>query len=147
MRLMSEFRQFAVKGNAIDLAVGVVIGVAFGAIVNSLVKDIIMPPIGYVTGGLDFSDLFLTLSQGEFPSLAAATQAGAATINYGVFINTLINFLIVAWALFFVLRAITRVRVKFETQERAAAAAPPPAPPRSEMLLAEIRDLLKARSG
>jgi large conductance mechanosensitive channel len=147
MSLMSEFRQFAVKGNAIDLAVGVVIGVAFGAIVNSLVKDIIMPPIGYVSGGLDFSNLFLTLSQGEFPSLAAATQAGAATINYGVFINTLINFLIVAWALFFVLRAITRVRVKFETQEQAAAAAPPPAPPRSEMLLAEIRDLLKARSG
>ena len=146
MSLMSEFRQFAVKGNAIDLAVGVVIGVAFGAIVNSLVKDIIMPPIGYVSGGLDFSNLFLTLSQGEFPSLAAATQAGAATVNYGVFINTLINFLIVAWALFFVLRAITRVRVKFETQEQAAA-APPPAPPRSEMLLAEIRDLLKARSG
>src|SRR5690242_1920756 len=100
MSIVKEFREFAVKGNAIDLAVGVVIGAAFGAIVSSLVKDIIMPPIGYISGGIDFSNIFYSLSGGDYPTLKAATDAGAATINIGVFINTAINFLIVAIAIF-----------------------------------------------
>jgi large conductance mechanosensitive channel len=145
MRLIDEFRAFAVKGNAIELAVGVVIGTAFGAIVNSLVKDIIMPPIGYITGGIDFRDLFINLSTTDYPSLAAATEAGAATVNYGVFINTMVNFLIVAWALFFVVKSINRLRAQPEKKEVVEAAPPPP--PREEALLTEIRDLLKAQAG
>ena len=138
MSMMKEFREFAVKGNAVDLAIGVVIGGAFGQIVNSLVKDIIMPPIGYITGGTDFSDLYINLSGGEFASLAAATEAGAVTINLGVFINTVINFLIVAWAIFLVVKGMNKMRKK---EEEAPAA--PAAPPREEVLLEEIRDLLK----
>ncbi|HAE50626.1 MAG TPA: large conductance mechanosensitive channel protein MscL, partial [Tistrella mobilis] len=96
MKLIDEFRVFAVKGNAFDLAVGVIIGAAFGAIVTSLVNDVIMPPIGYLTGGIDFTDIFINLSGGDYPSLAAAKEAGAATINVGVFLNRVISFLIVA---------------------------------------------------
>ncbi len=140
MSVMKEFREFAVKGNAIDLAVGVVIGAAFGAIVNSLVTDIIMPPIGYISGGIDFSNLFLNLTGGDYATLKAATDAGAATINYGVFINTVINFLIVAWAIFLMIKGLNRLRRKAE-----AAPAEPAAPSNEEVLLAEIRDLLKSR--
>jgi len=144
MSIVSEFRTFAVKGNVIDLAVAVIIGGAFGRIVTSLVNDIVMPPIGYLTGGIDFSALYINLSGGEYASLAEATAAGAATINYGSFINTVINFLIVGWALFLVVRAMNRLKVR----EEAALAAPPAPeapvePPADIRLLAEIRDLLK----
>jgi large conductance mechanosensitive channel len=141
MSMVKEFREFAVKGNAIDLAVGVVIGAAFGSIVTSLVKDIIMPPIGYISGGIDFSNIFINLTGGEYATLKAATDAGAATINVGLFINTVINFLIVAIAIFLMVKGINRMRRK----EEAAPSVPPP-PSKEEVLLTEIRDLLKAKS-
>ncbi|MDQ7248225.1 large conductance mechanosensitive channel protein MscL [Dongia sedimenti] len=141
--MLKEFRDFAMRGNVIDLAFGVIIGVAFGAIVNSLVNDIIMPPIGYISGGLDFSNYFVTLKPGadgaaSYASLKAAKDAGAVTINYGVFINAVINFLIIAFALFMVVKQINR----FHRKEAAGEVAPPP-PTTSEKLLAEIRDELK----
>jgi large conductance mechanosensitive channel len=117
--MLKEFREFAMKGNVVDLAVGVVIGAAFGKIVNSLVADIIMPPIGKMLGGVDFSNLFVVLGSGTFPSLKAAKDAGAATLNYGVFINEVINFGIIAFALFMVVKAMNSMK-------REQAAAPPP---------------------
>ncbi|MEK7277775.1 MAG: large-conductance mechanosensitive channel protein MscL [Chloroflexota bacterium] len=113
--MFKEFKAFIMRGNVVDLAVGIVIGSAFGQIVSSLVKDIIMPPIGLVLGKVDFSNLFLSLS-GQYPSLAEAQAAGAATINYGLFINTVINFLIVGFAIFLLVRAVNRMQ-----------APPPPA--------------------
>jgi large conductance mechanosensitive channel len=118
--MFKEFREFAVKGNAVDLAVGVIIGGAFGAVVTSLVNDILMPPIGKLLGGVDFSNLFLVLGEGTFASLKAAKDAGAATLNYGVFVNAIINFLIVAFALFMVVKGINALR----REEPAPAAAP-----------------------
>jgi len=119
--MLKEFREFAMKGNVVDLAVGVVIGAAFGKIVDSLVKDIIMPPIGKALGGVDFSNLFIILGGGgPFPSLKAAQDAGVATLNYGVFINAIINFMIIAFALFMVVKAMNQMK-------REEAAAPPPA--------------------
>ena len=117
--MLKEFREFALKGNAVDLAVGVIIGAAFGGVVNSLVKDVIMPPIGLALGGVDFSNLFLVLGSGHYPSLKAAQEAGAATLNYGVFINTLINFAIVAFALFAIVKVMNRMK-------REAPPAPAP---------------------
>ncbi|WP_372006367.1 large conductance mechanosensitive channel protein MscL [Tistrella mobilis] len=137
MKLIDEFRVFAVKGNAFDLAVGVIIGAAFGAIVTSLVNDVIMPPIGYITGGIDFTDIFINLSGGDYPSLAAAKEAGAATINVGVFLNRVISFLIVAWVLFLLVRQMNRLKRKEE-----AAPTAPAAPPPELLVLQEIRDLL-----
>ncbi|MGE0746170.1 MAG: large conductance mechanosensitive channel protein MscL [Rhodospirillales bacterium] len=140
--MIQEFKEFISRGNVIDLAVGIIIGAAFTGIVNSLVADIIMPPIGVVTGGVDFSNLFITLSSGSYASLDEAKKAGAATLNYGVFINACINFLIVAFAIFILVKVVNRVR----RQQEAAPPPPPPAePPRNEVLLAEIRDLLKAK--
>jgi len=137
--MLKEFREFAMKGNVVDLAVGVVIGAAFGKIVDSLVKDMIMPPIGKLLGGVDFSNLFLVLGGGgPFPSLKVAQDAGAATLNYGIFINAVINFMIIAFALFMVIRAMNQLKRKDE----AAPAAPPKPTPEVE-LLTEIRDLLK----
>jgi large conductance mechanosensitive channel len=118
--MLKEFREFAMRGNVIDLAVGVIIGAAFGTIVKSLVDDIILPPIGLLIGGLDFSNLFLSLSGQEYASLAAAKAAGAATINYGVFLNNVLNFLIVAFAVFMLVRQINRMK----RQTPAAAPAP-----------------------
>src|SRR6201986_409047 len=138
--MFAEFKKFAMRGNVIDLAIGVVIGAAFGAIVASLVKDIIMPPIGLAMGGIDFSNFFITLKCAQFATLAEAQKAGAVTINYGVFVNTIINFMIVALALFILIRGINRVQAKPE--EPAA----PAAPPEDVTLLREIRDLLKARA-
>ncbi len=106
--MLAEFKKFAMRGNVIDLAVGFVMGGAFGAIVNSLVNDIIMPPIGLILGKLDFSNLFINLSGKPYASLAEAKAAGAATINYGQFINTVINFLIIAFALFLLVRQVNR---------------------------------------
>jgi large conductance mechanosensitive channel len=139
--MFEEFKKFAMRGNVVDLAVGVVIGVAFGGIVSSLVKDIIMPPIGYAMGGLDFSNFFFTLKGPILPTLAEAQKAGAVTINYGLFINTIINFLVVAIALFVLVRGINRL----QTEKPADPAATPP-PPDDVVLLREIRDLLKARA-
>ena len=133
-----EFKEFAMRGNVVDLAVGLVIGAAFGAIVNSLVNDIIMPPIGLVMGNVDFSDLFINLSGQDYPSLAAAREAGAPVIAYGAFINAVINFVIVALAIFRVVKAMNRLR-----RQQEAAPEETPVPPRQETLLEEIRDLLK----
>jgi large conductance mechanosensitive channel len=108
--MLKEFKDFIMKGNVIDLAVAVIIGIAFGAIVSSLVNDIIMPVIGQLTGKINFTDLFINLSGGSYPTLAAAKAAGAATINYGVFINAIINFLIVAFVIFLVVRQINKMK-------------------------------------
>ncbi|MCX8207056.1 MAG: large-conductance mechanosensitive channel protein MscL [Methanothrix sp.] len=110
MGFIDEFKEFAVKGNALDMAVGIIIGAAFGAIVNSLVKDIIMPPLGLILGRVNFTDLFIALDGKAYPSLAAAQAAGAPTINYGLFINTIINFIIVALAIFIVIRRINAMK-------------------------------------
>jgi len=110
--MLKDFRAFLMRGNVVDLAVAVVIGAAFGAIVTSFVKDILMPPIGLALGRVNFEDLFVALSGGRYPSLAAAKAAGAATLNYGVFINTVINFVIVAFAVFVLVRQIDRMRAR-----------------------------------
>jgi len=138
MSILGEFREFAVKGNVVDMAVGIVIGGAFGTIVSSLVNDIIMPPIGLALAGINFSDLFITLSPGEYASLEEAKAAGAATWNYGQFINAVISFFIVSLAIFALVKAINQLRRK-----QAEAPAAPPAPTKSEALLEEIRDLMK----
>jgi large conductance mechanosensitive channel len=117
--MLKEFREFALRGSVVDLAVGVVIGAAFGKIVDSLVKDILMPPIGKLLGGVDFSNLFIVLGAGDYPSLKAAQDAGAATLNVGLFVNAVINFLIIAFALFVVVKGMNTLR-------RQEAAAPPP---------------------
>ena len=136
-----EFRDFAMRGNVIDLAVGIIIGAAFTTIVNSLVNDIIMPPLGLLIGGIDFSNFFLTLKGGSFPTLEAAKGGGAVTMNYGLFINAIIRFVIVAFAIFLLVKQINRL-----AREEPKAPPPPPEPSREELLLAEIRDLLKARA-
>ncbi|MCP5412779.1 MAG: large conductance mechanosensitive channel protein MscL [Alphaproteobacteria bacterium] len=138
--MFQEFKKFAMRGNVIDLAVGVVIGTAFSGIVNSLVKDVIMPPIGVLMGGVDFSDLFLTIKGPAVATLAEAEKAGAVTLNYGVFINAIINFLIIAMALFLLIRTIN----KLQTPPPPAAVDAPP-PPEDILLLREIRDSLKSR--
>ena len=135
--MFEEFRKFAMRGNVMDLAVGVVIGAAFTAIVNSLVKDIITPPIGLAMGGIDFSNLFVVLKGNHATTLQAAQAAGAVTLNYGVFINTIINFIIIAFALFLVVRQINRLTTPKQ--------APPAITPEDILLLREIRDSLKAR--
>ena len=122
--MFKEFKEFAMRGNVIDMAVGIIIGVAFGAIIQSLVKDIIMPPIGILLGNVDFSNLFFVVKQGTIPgpyaSLAQAQAAGAVSINYGVFVNTVINFLIVAFCVFIMVRTVN----KLKRAEPAPAAAP-----------------------
>ncbi len=134
---IGEFRAFIMRGNVVDLAVGIIIGVAFTGVVNSLVKDILTPVIGLLVGGIDFSNIFVTLKGPHAATLADARKAGAVTLNIGVFINTVIQFIIVAFAVFWLVKALSRVY-------RRPEAAPPP-PPRSEILLEEIRDLLAAK--
>ncbi len=138
--MWQEFRAFIARGSVIDLAVGIIIGAAFTSIVDSLVKDIVMPPIGMILGGIDFSDFYINLSGTDYPNLAAAKEAGAATINYGVFINAVIKFLIVAFAVFILVKQVNRLYRK----------PPPPPPPPTVSdevrLLSDIRDLLKART-
>ncbi|MGD2215441.1 MAG: large conductance mechanosensitive channel protein MscL [Gemmatimonadales bacterium] len=118
--MLKEFREFAMRGNVLDMAIGIILGVAFGAIVNSLVKDVLMPPLGMLLGQMDFSNLYLNLSGAEYASLAAAQEAGAPTINYGMFLNTVINFIIVAFAVFLLVRQVNR----FMREEEAAPAEP-----------------------
>jgi large conductance mechanosensitive channel len=120
--MWKEFKEFIKRGNVLDMAVGIIIGAAFGTVVKSLVDDIIMPPIGLLLGGVDFSNLFVTLGGGHYDSLAAAREAGAATINYGLFINNIITFLIVAFAVFVLVRAVQRLQDREE--EEPAPAAP-----------------------
>jgi large conductance mechanosensitive channel len=138
--MLKEFREFAMRGNVVDMAVGIIIGAAFTSIVRSLVDDIIMPPLGLLTGDMDFSDKFVDLSGGDYATLAEAQAASAATINYGLFINNVITFLIVAFAVFLLVRGINSLKRK---QEEALAEAPPPA--EEVLLLREIRDALKTR--
>jgi large conductance mechanosensitive channel len=135
--MFQEFKKFAVRGNVVDLAVGVVVGAAFTSIINSLVKDVLTPPLGWVTGGLDFSNLFFVLKGGHPTTLAEAQKIGAITINYGVFINTIIQFVIVAFVLFLLLRQINRL--KTPTPDAPAQ------PAEDVLLLREIRDLLKEK--
>jgi large conductance mechanosensitive channel len=137
MGMVKEFKEFAVKGNVVDMAVGIIIGGAFGTIVKSLVSDVIMPPIGLLLGGVDFSNLFFTLGSGSYDSLDAAKEAGAATINYGLFFNNVISFLIVAFAVFMLVKSINSLKKKEE--EKPAA---PPKPSGEVVLLTEIRDLM-----
>ena len=134
---VDEFRAFIMRGNVIDLAVGIIIGVAFTSVVNSLVKDIFTPIIGLAVGGIDFTNIFVTLKGPSAPTLADAQKAGAVTLNIGVFLNAVIQFLIVSFAIFWLIKALTRLHVREE--------AAPAAPPRTEMLLEEIRDLLAAK--
>jgi large conductance mechanosensitive channel len=142
--LLKEFREFAMKGNVLDMAIGIVIGAAFGTIVSSFVADLLMPLIGLLTGGLDFSNQFAVLKEGAtpgpYPSPAAATEAGAVTLNYGVFITHVVSFVIVAFAIFLVVKAMNSLKKKEE-----AAPAAPPEPSKSEVLLEEIRDALRAK--
>jgi large conductance mechanosensitive channel len=139
MSMMKEFKEFAMRGNVVDLAVGVIIGAAFGKIVDSLVKDVIMPPIGKLMGGVDFKQLFINLGEGSFETLEAAEKAGAPLIKYGAFINTLVDFTIVAFAIFVAVKAIN----KMKRAEPAPAPAEPPPTPEDILLLREIRDTLK----
>ena len=139
--MLKEFRDFAVRGNVVDMAVGIIIGAAFGKIVDSLVKDVIMPPIGLLLGQVDFSNLFLVMKQGAqagpYMSVEVAQKAGAVTFNYGVFINTLISFVIVAFAVFLLIRVINRLKKQEE--------AKPAATPEDVVLLREIRDALRKK--
>ena len=138
--MLKEFKEFALKGNVLDLAIGVVIGAAFGKIVDSLVKDLIMPIVGLLTGGVDFANLFAVMKQGSTPgpyaTVDAAAKAGAVTFNYGVFINTVISFIIIAFAIFMLVKAYNKAK-------KAEPPAPPAAPPEDVLLLREIRDSLK----
>lgn len=144
--MLKEFKEFAIKGNVVDMGVGIVIGAAFTTIVTSFVEDIVNPFIGLFTGGLDFSGLFLNLSGQEVASATEAKAGGLAVITYGVFINAVIKFLIVAWVLFLIIKAVNTLRREMEGKAaEPAAPAAPPAPPADVLLLAEIRDLLKTR--
>jgi large conductance mechanosensitive channel len=134
---LDEFRAFIMRGNVVDLAVGIIIGIAFTAVVNSLVKDIFTPIIGLLVGGIDFTNIFVTLKGQSAATLADAQKAGAVTLNIGVFLNAVIQFLIVSFAVFWMIKVLTRLHVRRD--------AAPAAPPRSEVLLEEIRDLLAAR--
>jgi large conductance mechanosensitive channel len=122
--MWNEFKTFALKGNVVDMAVGIIIGAAFGTVVNSLVKDVIMPPIGLLLGKVDFSNLFLVLKDGvtagPFASLAEAQKAGAVTINYGMFLNAMVSFFIVAWAVFILVKGVNRLRSQFDMMPEAA---------------------------
>ena len=134
---MSEFRAFIMRGNVVDLAVGIIIGVAFTGVVSSLVKDVFNPLIGLAIGGVDFSNIFFTLNGQHYANLADAQKAGAPTLNLGLFINAIIQFLIVSFAVFWMVKALTKLNVR---QDPA-----PAGPSKTELLLGEIRDLLKAK--
>lgn len=146
--MLKEFKEFAVKGNMLDMAVGIVIGAAFGTIVKSFVDQVLMPPIGLLLGGVDFSDMFVMLEAGDpagpYGSLEAAQEAGAVVIGYGAFFNAVISFLIIAFCVFLVVKGYNRVLREVEEQEEQAPEAPPE-PSAEEKLLGEIRDLLKAQ--
>jgi large conductance mechanosensitive channel len=140
---VEEFQAFILKGNVVDLAVGIIIGAAFTTVVGSLVKDVFTPVIGLLVGGIDFSDIFITLKGASAPTLAAAKAAGAVTLNVGLFLNAVIQFLIVGFAVFWLVKGLS----KLTAQKKAEAAPPPPPEPSpTEVLLTEIRDLLAQKS-
>ena len=142
--MIKEFKEFIMRGNVLDMAIGIVIGAAFGAVVKSFVSNILMPPIGLLLGGKDFSELFVVLKQGTqpgpYPTIEAAKEAGAVVWPWGLFINEVVTFLIVAFAIFLVIKAINSLKKQEEEEP-----APPPEPPAEVKLLEEIRDLLKTR--
>jgi large conductance mechanosensitive channel len=141
--MLKEFKAFVIKGNVLDMGVGIIMGAAFGTIISSLVADVLMPPIGLALGGVDFSNMFLTLKDGAkaagpYAALAEAKAAGAVTLNYGVFVNAIVSFLIVAFCIFMLVRTVNNMK-------QAEPPAPPPGPTPDQTLLGEIRDLLKRR--
>ncbi len=137
---VSEFRSFIMRGSVVDLAVGIIIGAAFTGVVNSLVKDLFNPLIGLLIGGVDFSNIFISLNRQVYTSLAEAQKAGAPTLNVGLFLNSIIQFLIVSFAIFWVVKALTRLKVREDAKPAA-----PAAPTKTEVLLTEIRDALKTK--
>jgi len=143
--MIKEFKDFVMRGNVLDMAIGIVIGAAFGAVVKSFVNNILMPPIGLLMGGRDFSNLFIVLKPGEtpgpYPTLAAAKEAGAVVWPWGLFVNEVVSFLIIAFAIFLVVKAINNMKKK----EEEAPPPPPPEPSAEEKLLTEIRDLLASK--
>lgn len=139
--MLKEFKEFAMKGNVLDMAIGVIIGSAFGKIVSSLVSDVLMPPLGLLMGKVDFSSLFINLSETSHSSLIAAKAAGAPTLNYGVFLQSVFDFLIIAFVIFMLVKQVNR----FKQQVPPPAPPAPPEPTNEEKLLMEIRDLLKGR--
>lgn len=139
--MLKEFKEFAMKGNVVDMAVGIIIGGAFGSIITSLVNDVMMPPVGLLLGGLDFKDMFISLGAKTYATLAEARKDNAAVIAWGAWLNTVINFLIVAACMFAVVKAMNAAK----KSEPAPAPAPPPPPSAEEKLLTEIRDILKSR--
>jgi large conductance mechanosensitive channel len=143
MSFIKEFKEFAMRGNVMDMAVGVIIGGAFGKIVTSLVNDVIMPVVGIFTGGIDFSNLYVSLDGNSYESLAKAQEAGAAVLTYGAFIQNIFDFLIIAFCIFLMIKGMNKLTKKKE--EEPAAPAPAPEPSAEEKLLAEIRDLLKQK--
>lgn len=135
--MLKEFREFAMRGNVLDMAIGIIIGAAFGKIVNSFVADVLMPPLGMLMGKVDFTNWFVSLSGGDYATLAAAKDAGAVTLNYGLFLNSVIDFVIIAFAIFLLVKQVNRLK---------RTEPPAPAPPTNEeLLLTEIRDLLARR--
>lgn len=136
--MLKEFKEFALKGNMMDMAVGIIIGAAFGKIIASLVADVIMPVIGLFTGGFDVSQAYILLGEGSYESLAAAQEAGAAVLKYGAFVMSLFDFMIIAFVMFMMIKWMNSLRKKEEAAEEAA----PPPPSKDEVLLEEIRDLL-----
>ena len=143
--MLKEFKEFIQRGNVLDMAIGIVIGAAFGAVVKSFVQNVLMPPIGMLLGGTDFSNFFLLLKEGAepgpYPTLKAAQEAGATVLAWGLWVNDVINFLIVAFAVFLVVKAVNQMRRK----EKKSEPAPPPEPPEEVRLLREIRDALKGQ--
>ncbi|MDH4327073.1 MAG: large-conductance mechanosensitive channel protein MscL [Nitrospira sp.] len=138
--MLKDFKEFAMRGNVLDMAIGVIMGSAFGKIVSSLVSDVLMPPIGLLMGKVDFSSLFINLSDTTHPSLVAAKAAGTPTLNYGVFLQSVFDFVIIAFVIFILVKQINRFK-----KEAAPAPAPPPGPTNEEKLLIEIRDALRGR--
>ena len=139
--MLKEFKEFALKGNVMDMAVGIIIGAAFGKIIASLVGDVLMPVVGLFTGGVDFSQSYILLGEGSYDSLAAAEAAGAAVLKYGSFIMAVFDFVIIAFVIFMMIKGMNSLRRK---EEKVEEAAPPPRP-KEEVLLGEIRDLLAKR--
>jgi large conductance mechanosensitive channel len=139
--MLKEFKEFAMRGNVLDMAIGVIIGGAFGKIVSSMVSDVLMPPLGLLMGKVDFSSLFINLSDTSHPSLVAAKAAGAPTLNYGVFLQSVFDFIIIAFVIFILVKQVNR----FKKETTPTPPPPPPGPTNEEKLLMEIRDLLKGR--
>jgi len=142
--MLQEFKDFAMRGNVVDMAVGIIIGAAFGRIVSSFVNDVVMPPIGLLIGNVDFSNLFVNMSSVAYESVAAAEEAGAPIIKYGLFIQNVFDFLIVAFVIFMVIRGMNKM--KREKEEKLEVPPKPPEPSTEEKLLTEIRDALRQRA-